>query len=256
MGLAIPEMNTQDQIVGYVGTITDISERKRAEELNRSQLAEKEVLLKEVHHRVKNNLMTIIGLVKMQESKVPEGAMVDLLRELEGRVRSMSIVHEYLYKSTDLTRVDLQDYIESLSAHIRTLFGADRPIRFSVQAVGAEVDLDTAIPCGLILNELITNAFKHAFQGDRCPGGNGDCEIAVRVKREGSGLMMTVSDNGVGMPATLDWERAETLGLKLIKMLTRQINGSIELDRTRGTTFRFRCALSPASVKIGEKEIV
>jgi PAS domain S-box-containing protein len=246
MGQAAPEMNPQGQIVGYVGTITDISERKRAEELNRAQLAEKEVLLKEVHHRVKNNLMTIIGLVKMQESKVPDGSMAGLLRELEGRVRSMAIVHENLYKSTDLTRVDLQDYIEMLSAHIRALFGSERPIRFSVQAVGAEVDLDTAIPCGLILNELITNAFQHAFRGDRPHCGQGQCEVVVTVKREGGELILTVSDNGVGLPETLDWEKAETLGLKLIKMLSRQINGSIEVDRARGTAFRLKFAPSSA----------
>jgi PAS domain S-box-containing protein len=242
MGQATPEMNTQGQIVGYVGTITDISERKRAEELNRSQLDEKEVLLKEVHHRVKNNLMTIIGLVKMQEAKVQDGSITVLMRELEGRVRSMAMVHENLYKSQDLARVDLQNYIEMLSAHIRAQFGSDRPVIIRVQAVGAEVDLNTAIPCGLILNELITNAFKHAFRGARRPGGPADCEVAITVKREGGELVMTVSDNGTGLPEALDWEKAETLGLKLIKMLSRQLNGALELDRTGGTTFRLRFA--------------
>ncbi len=115
-----------------------------------------------------------------------------------------------------------------------------------MQAVGAEVDLDTAIPCGLILNELITNAFKHAFRGRGTHCGKGDCEVAVTVKREGGELVMTVSDNGVGLPESLDWEHAETLGLKLIKMLSRQLNGSLELDRSAGTSFRLKIPLAGA----------
>jgi len=240
MGQATPELNSEGKIVGYVGTITDISERKRAEEVIRSSLAEKDVLLKEVHHRVKNNLMTIIGLVKMQEAKAPNETINSLLQELEGRIRSMSLVHESLHKSKNLARVDLQYYIETMTDHIRAQFGKDREIRFRVRASGLEASLDIAVPCGLILNELITNAYKHAFPAGRPYSGTGDCLIDVAVEKKGDAFVLTVADNGVGLPVDLDWEKSDTLGLKLIMMLSGQLNGVIELDRTRGTAFHLR----------------
>jgi PAS domain S-box-containing protein len=247
MGQASPEIDSENQIVGYVGTITDISERKRAEEVIRSQLTEKEVLLKEVHHRVKNNLMTIIGLIKMEETKAGNKKFNALLLELEGRVRAMALVHESLHKSGDLARIDLQNYIDTLTAHIRAQYGAERNIRFRVQAIGVEVDPDFAVPCGLILNELITNAYKHAFPKGKPHSRANPCEIAVAVGREGGGIILTVADNGIGLTASLDWEKSETLGLRLIKMLTHQLNGSIELDRSQGTAFRLRFAHSSAA---------
>ncbi len=225
----------------YLGGFSvDITERKQAEENLKKSLAEKEVLLKEVHHRVKNNLMTIIGLIKMQEIKAGNEKFKPLLQELEGRIRSIAMVHESLHKSENLARIDLQNYIEAMSSHTRAQFGAERDIRFSVQAAGVMVDLDIAVSCGLILNELITNAYKHAFPGDKHCSGAGKCEIAVSVKHEGGMLTLTVADNGVGLPAVLDWEKSEALGLRLIKMLSKQLNGSIELDRSAGTVFRFK----------------
>ena len=218
----------------------NITERKLVEEKIRNSLVEKEVLLKEVHHRVKNNLMIIIGLIKMQETKANNEMFNPLLLELEGRIRSMALVHESLYKSADLAHVDLQNYVETMSAQIHAQFIADRDIRFSVQAAGVEVSLDKAVPCGLILNELITNAYMHAFPAGRPGSGKGKCEIKVIVKQKGGMNTLTVADNGVGLPADLDWEKSETLGLRLVKMLSQQINGSIELDRSVGTAFRLQ----------------
>ena len=237
MGQASPEMNLEKHIIGYVGTITDISERKQSEERIRSSLAEKEVLLKEVHHRVKNNLMLIIGLIKMQETKSDVGKFRDLLQELEGRVRSMAQVHGSLHNSKDLTQVDLQEYIESITSHIRVQSGADRGIDFRVQAAGVKVNLDIAVPCGLILNELIRNAFKHAFPGGKTHAGKGNCEITVTVKQKGAVCLLTVADNGVGIHAGVDWKNPDTMGLHLVKMLSLQINGSIIMDPTQGTAF-------------------
>jgi two-component sensor histidine kinase/CheY-like chemotaxis protein len=219
---------------------TDIIERKLAEEKIKNSLAEKEILLKEVHHRVKNNLMTIIGLIKMQETKSNNEIFNPMLQELEGRIRAMALVHESLHKSADLAHVDLQNYIETLSAHIRAQFGAERDIRFRVQAAGVDVNLDIAVPCGLILNELITNAYKHAFPKDKPRAGEGNCEINVIVNQEDGMNELTVADNGVGLSADLDWEKSEALGLRLIKMLSKQINGSIELDSFAGTVFRLK----------------
>jgi PAS domain S-box-containing protein len=227
----------------YLGGFSvDISERKRAEEKVKNSLAEKELLLKEVHHRVKNNLMTIIGLINMQETKAHNKMFNPLLLELEGRVRSMALVHEILHKSEDLAHVDLQNYIETMSCHIRAQFGTERDIHFLVQAAGVDVGLDIAVPCGLVLNELITNAYKHAFPGGKPRAGKGNCEITVTVKQDGGACTLLVADNGVGLPAGMNLENPETLGLRLVKMLSQQINGAIELDRTHGTTFRLRFA--------------
>jgi PAS domain S-box-containing protein len=245
LGQATPELNAEGVIVGYVGTITDISERKRSEQVIRTSLEEKEVLLKEVHHRVKNNLMTIIGLLKMEESKSQSASFNALMLGLEGRLHSMALVHESLHKSKSLARIDLQGYIETMAAHIRVQFGAKRGIHFKVQAEGIEADLDTAVPCGLILNELITNAFQHAFSSEKTRAGKGNPEITVTAKQENGACTLTVADNGVGLPRGVDLENPGSLGLGLVKMLSQQIQGAIEFDRTQGTTFRLRLKLMP-----------
>jgi PAS domain S-box-containing protein len=246
MGQAAPEMNSEKQIIGYVGTITDISERKRAEEMNRSSLAEKEVLLKEVHHRVKNNLMTIIGLIQMQEAKSSDENTHTLLRELEGRIRSMAMVHESLYKSKNLASVELQNYIETMIAHIRSQLDADNKIRFSVRTVRVDVDLNIAIPCGLILNELITNAYKHAFPDNRAVLGARAPEIKIVVDHEDGILILNVADNGVGLPDGMDLEKTQTLGLRLIRMLSQQIRGTVERLDGMGTIIRVKFPMSTA----------
>jgi two-component sensor histidine kinase len=163
-----------------------------------------------------------------------------LLQELEGRIRSMAQVHESLYKSEDLAHIDLQNYIETMSSQIRAQYGKERDIRFQVQAVGVEVGLEIAVPCGLILNELITNAYKHAFPENKPRPGAVQCEINVSATRGGGELTLTVANNGIGLPADLNLEKSETLGLRLVKMLSHQINGSIELDRSVGTAFRLK----------------
>lgn len=140
----------------------------------------------------------------------------------------------------DLAHVNLQNYIETMTAHIRVQFGADRDIHFQVQAAVIEVDLDIAIPYGLILNELIANACKHAFPEDKPRSGAGNCEISVVMGQENGMLMLTVADNGVGLPAGVNWKNPETVGLQLVRMLSQQLNGSIELDRSVGTVFSLK----------------
>jgi len=220
----------------------DIDQRRLAEENVRKSLAEKEILLKEVHHRVKNNLMTIIGLIRMQERKADNKKFKVLLLELEGRVRAMALVHESLHKAENLAHVDLQEYIETLCAQIHAQFGMDREIRIRVQAAGIDVSLDVAVPLGLILNELISNSYEHAFPGEATSPRAGHCEISVQVKNEGGLLTLAVGDNGIGLPAGLDWKKSDTLGMKLIQMLCLQLNGAIELERTQGVHFQLRFA--------------
>ncbi len=234
-----PVMQGKD-IIGVAVFIRDITERKLAEKKIKDSLAEKEILLKEVHHRVKNNLMTIIGLIKMQETKADNEMFTTLLLELEGRIRSMALVHECLHKSDDLVHIDLQNYIETMSSHICAQFVSGQDIRFSVRAARVEVDLDIAVSCGLILNELIANAYKHAFPGGRPGSGTGQCEIKVSVEQTGGMLALTVADNGIGKPMGMNWENPETLGLQLVKMLSLQIGGSIEMECSSGTVFHLK----------------
>jgi PAS domain S-box-containing protein len=241
MGQAIPETDAEGKLVGYIGTITDISERQRAEEAIRSSLEEKEALLKEVHHRVKNNLMTIIGLIKMQETKAEVGTNSTLLRELEGRIRSLAMVHEGLYKSKNLARVNLQNYIENMTSHIHALYKSKHDIQLLVHAADAEVEMDIAVPCALILNELITNAFKHAFPADRT--GSGTPEIRIAVEREDGFFILSVADNGIGLPTGLDLGKSQTLGLRLIRMLSQQIHGTVESLGGPGTAIRVKFPL-------------
>jgi PAS domain S-box-containing protein len=230
----------KNKVVNIMVVARDITERKLTEKSIQSSLVEKELLLKEVHHRVKNNLMTIIGLIKMQGTKAANEMFNPLLLELEGRVRAMALVHESLHKSADLAHVNLQNYIETMTALIRVQFGAERDIRFLVQASGVDVGLDIAVPCGLIMNELIANACKHAFPEDKPRSGAGNCKVSVVMGQENGMLMLTVADNGVGLPAGVNWKNPETIGLQLIKMLSQQIGASLELDLSSGTVFRLK----------------
>jgi PAS domain S-box-containing protein len=218
--------------------LSDISERKRAEDRLRRNLEEKEVLLREVHHRVNNNLTTIIGLIGLQKDELSDPAVTAEFSELSGRIRSMSLVHELLYQSETKSRIDLQGYLENLVDHMDGAYNSRAAVRMSIAAAGVEMDLDNAIPCGLIVNELITNAFKHAFPEGQPRPGEQECEIAVTAGWDSSAYTLMVSDNGVGLPADLDWTTTQSLGLQLVTMLgAHQLNGQIELDRSKGTRF-------------------
>jgi two-component sensor histidine kinase len=225
----------------WSGYVLDITERKQAEEALLVSLEEKEVLLKEVHHRVKNNLAAIMGLLDMQGQSIVDKPARAAMAELSNRIRSMSLVHEQLYQSENLSRIDFQDYLEALVNHLHLSYQRSGNIHISVAAKGVKMGLDKAVPCGLLITELVTNAFKYAFPaGQPCSGAVG-CEIAVSAEWDGSTYTLTVADNGVGLPAGLDWTETKTLGLLLVKMLGQhQLQGRVELDRTGGTTFRLR----------------
>jgi len=232
--------------------IHDITERKLTEDsLQKSEaamrvlLSEKDVLLKEVHHRVKNNLAAIIGLLDLQGRTLDDKLARAALEELSNRIRSMSLVHEQLYQSKDLSQIDFQDYLDRLIAHLSSSYQRAENIHISVAAKGVKMGLDNAIPCGLLITELVTNAFKYAFPADMpCTGaGAGGCEIAVSMQWDGASYTLVVADNGVGLPAGLDWTKTKTLGLVLVKMLGKhQLQGQVELDCTGGTTFQLKFA--------------
>jgi len=208
------------------------------EEALRASLEEKEVLLREVHHRVKNNLAAIISMLNLQRQATGGTATAAILADLGDRIKSMALVHEKLYRSDQLSRIDSQDYFEALSSHLIKSIAPCGHVRCRVAAKGVEMNLDTAIPCGMIVNELITNALKHAFPEGRTGTGEGFCEINVSMEHDGTAYMLAVFDNGVGIPPEVDWTTGKTLGLRLVKMLGQhQLGGRIELDRNGGTRF-------------------
>ena len=225
------------------GFFQDISELKRAEEKLKNSLAEKELLLKEMQCRVQNNLITIIGMIKMQGTRAGDEMVGRLMHDLEGRALPIALAQERILGSNGPSRVDLKECIEAMTAPIRAQFGTESNIRLRVMAgAGGEVSLDVAVPCGLILNELITNAYRHAFPEGKTHSGSGDCEITVLVEQGGGTFSLTVADNGVGLPAGMDWRTSKTVGLSLVRMLCQQINGSMDMVRSAGTAFHLRLA--------------
>ncbi len=217
--------------------VRDISERKQAEAALQASLAEKNALLREVHHRVKNNLAAIIGLFDLQRQAMDDPQALTVLAELSGRIRSMSLVHEKLYRSDSLASIDFQEYLQSLTSHLRTSFGTAR-IRLDIAALGVPMPLDQAVPCGMIINELVTNALKYAFPGNGTHPRDGDCRIHVAVSRAHNTFTLSVADNGVGLPADFDWSTSKTLGLTLVRMLGQhQLGGRFEVDLQQGTHF-------------------
>jgi len=226
--------NAQGQIIGLRGTVQDITERKRAEENMKNSLKEKEILLKEIHHRVKNNLQVISSLLYLQSKKLSDAKSLEVFNEGQNRIRSMVLIHEQLYKSGDLARINFDKYIHDLTHSLVLSYGS-MPITFNIHVDGVYFGVDQAIPCGLILNELISNALKHAFT----PGKQGQIEIDLRTDNSDY-LTLTVKDNGVGFPKNLDFRNTTSLGLNIINKLVNQLKGTIELDTNAGTEFMIR----------------
>lgn len=213
---------------------TNVTPLKLTEELLTTALLEKEVLLREVHHRVKNNLAAIGSLLAMQQRLLNDAAGRNMLSELGDRIRSMSLIHEKLYRAENLARIDFQDYIKALVSHLRT--SLDSPgIHIQADARGVEMPLDFAVPCGMIINELITNALKYAFPGGHPAPGQDTCLIRVEMGQEGGRYTLTVTDNGVGLPPGFDWSKTKTLGMVLVRMLGRhQLGGNYIFDQQKG----------------------
>jgi len=227
--------------VRVMGCHIDITDRKRTETALKASLAEKEVLLREVHHRVKNNLAAINGLLDLQKGGITDEAALAAFSDLSGRIVSMALVHERLYQSEDMARIDFQDYLSALTCQLLTSFGVQSHIRCIVEATGVEVGLDTAIPIGLIVNELVTNAMKHAFPPGETRQRPEGCEITITMREDEDVCTLIVADNGIGLPPGLDWRTCPSLGLRLVRMLGEyQLGGQFQFDRTEGTRFVFR----------------
>jgi len=208
-------------------------ERKQADAQIRAAMQEKEVLLREIHHRVKNNLQVILSLLSLQSGYLGETQPEKLLQDIQGRVQSMALVHEKLYRAEDLAQIDFKEYVTDLVAHLFLMHRAlARGTKFALEADQIFVSMDAAVPCGLIINELVTNALTHAF-----PNGGG--EVRIEFWQNGDDrLTLNVIDNGIGMPADLDFHNTDSLGLKVVHSLVNQLDGTIELQPNPGTAFK------------------
>ncbi len=211
----------------------DITQRKRAEEELLISLKEKEILLKEIHHRVKNNMQVISSLLNLQSSFVTDPQTLAALTDSQNRVKSMALIHEKLYQSKNLAREDFAEYTRSLTSYLFDSYCIDpERIAMDVQIRGVELGIDTGISCGLIVNELVSNALKHAF-----PHGRKGL-VSVSLERVNGNFVLRVSDDGVGFPEHIDFRNTESLGLQLVNTLTEQLEGKIELiTNGGGTTF-------------------
>ncbi len=227
---------------GTIGVLLDITGRKRAEDKLRTSLEEKESLLKEVHHRVKNNLQVISSLLQLRARKVQNPEVLGFLRDTQNRVRSMALLHETLYRSGNLARVSLPQYVKNVCTHVARSYASGAPgIRLRHEIADVSLDVDLAIPIGLIINELVSNAFKHAYPHRR----KGEILVELLPAPEEQ-LRLRVSDSGVGVAPEVDPRRAETLGLLLVRNLARQLDGQMSVSGGNGTVFEI---VFPAQAK-------
>ena len=222
--------------------LRDISERRKVEERLEASVREKELLLREVYHRVKNNLQIICSLLSLQEASLQDPAALQVLRNARDRVRSMALVHERLYRSSDLTSVDFAEHLRQLARELRHSYGiAAQDVRFIFNLRKVGLGIDVAIPCSMIVHELVSNALQHAFAGGR--GGR----IAIDLVGEPPDhARLGVSDDGVGLPEDAP-VRSGSLGLQLVSMMVEQIAGTLEVRRTPGAGFQIRFPLGGES---------
>jgi PAS domain S-box-containing protein len=229
------------QMRGVIEYLRDITARKEAEESLKASLHEKEVLLKEIHHRVKNNMQVISSLLSLQSRHLQDPTAIAMFRESQHRIRSMALVHEKLYQSQDLSRINFASYLENLLVYLFHAYPVNaRGVRLRTDIEDFTLDINTAIPCGLLISELVTNALKHAFPG----GGGGEILVAIKP-RDGRHYVLTVKDTGVGYPAGLDFRAAETFGMQLVSMLLQQLDGTIAMTAVPGAGTEFRVDFAP-----------
>ncbi|OQY35871.1 MAG: hypothetical protein B6243_04255 [Anaerolineaceae bacterium 4572_5.2] len=234
-----PIKNNLGETVGVQANVHDISEQVRAKQKIEASLREKEVLLKEIHHRVKNNLAIISSLLSFQAEITPSEEVQAAFQESQNRIMSMARIHEHLYSSRDLASIKMKHYIQGVVDYLRQTYHA-YDITFQIETDDVLLDIDKAIPCGLIFNELISNVFKYAFPASYNPDQEKLLQVFMRLDDKEQ-CKLIVSDNGIGLPPDLDIKnvRQESLGLQLVNILSQQLEGDLQIDLTNGTTFSF-----------------
>jgi len=212
----------------------EIVERQKAQEETKASLIEKEMLLKEIHHRVKNNMQIVSSLINLQLHSLVDEKGKEILQETQNRIRSMSLIHETLYRG-NLSEIMLREYIKELALNLFDSFGIDPDrIQLNADVEDITIDIDTATPCGLIINELITNSLKYAFPGGRAG------EIRISLKRDPATkeLQLIIKDNGIGLPPDFNIKKSKSLGMNLaLNLLEKQLKGTLVLNRENGTEF-------------------
>jgi two-component sensor histidine kinase len=211
-------------------------ERRAAEEGLKKSLDEKEILLKEVHHRVKNNMQIISSILKMQQRQVDDPRLKEVLEESQNRIHSMALVHENLYSNENLSKILFSNYVKSMAGNLaRTFSRSQNNIQLEFDIEDVYMPLDTGIPCGLIINELLSNSFKYAF-----PDSNSGV-IRIQLKNIGhDNFEMEVSDNGIGINGGFNIENSKSLGMKIVTKLVQQIEGTLNYDFSKGTKFKIK----------------
>ena len=219
-------------LIATIAQGIDITARKQAQDKLTASLKGKEILLKEIHHRVKNNLQVIASLLSLQSHHIKDKESLEIFKESQNRVRSMALIHEKLYTSEDFSHIDIASYIQDLTASLFSTYTVSNAIKVTIAITDIFLTITTAIPCGLIINELVTNALKHAFPQER----DGTITVSMTPSTKES-LILTVSDTGIGFPEGIDFRNTTTLGMQLVISLVEQLDGTITLDRSAGTTF-------------------
>jgi PAS domain S-box-containing protein len=245
------------EVIGLVGIVEDISHRIQAEQQIKASLAEKEVLLREIHHRVKNNLQVMASLLSLQANHITDPDTRNIFLESQARVRSMSLVHEELYKSDNLARVNFERYIGRLIRNLANTYGYRPEIEFILNTEAVQLSLDTAISCGLLVNELISNSIKHAFPNGR----SGRIQIDLRkiqapALSEADGerefCLLIVADDGIGLPNDVQGPNSDTLGMQLIHILSAQIRGRLTIRNQGGAAFEIEFPILPSASELNE----
>ncbi len=248
----LPIVDEAGRITHFLAVKEDITERKAAEERIKASLKEKEVLLKEIHHRVKNNLQVISSLLKLQSRYSRDKRTIELFEESQQRVKSMALIHEELYKSPDLARIKFASYVQSIADHLVRSYGVrSNAITLNVDVDELQLDVDHAVPCGLIVNELVTNSLKYAFPSElMAQRDHRENKITIEMRlQNGAQVALKISDNGIGLPQGLDFRMNESLGLQLVNTLTEQLRGTISCNKTEGTEFEILFVAGNGSVK-------
>jgi PAS domain S-box-containing protein len=230
---AVP-IEINGKIVGAQGVLRDITEQLRTQEEIKASLKEKEILLKEVHHRVKNNMQIISSLLRLQSAGIQDERILDKFKVSQNRIRSLALIHERLYRSTDFTKIDFADYCRNLTTSLFRSYSVDtNRVKLIQEIKSVFLDLNRAIPCGLLINELLSNALKHAFPNGR----KGEVLISILTNNK-SKYTLLVKDNGVGLPEDFDIFNTDSLGMQLVGDLTSQIGGKLKVLKTEGTAIQ------------------
>lgn len=231
-----PIVNTKRDIVAVVETFKDITDRKKAEKKLQRSLEEKEILLREIHHRVKNNMQTISGMLTLQEIQANDEIVSKVFADSKKRIQTMALIHEMLYETNSLAKIELGSYLTRLIDAVYSALTEGSPIKVKIVSDDIQIATDQVVPCALAVNEIISNSLEHAFPDGR----SGEIRVEARLLKNNE-VEVSICDNGTGMPHDFDWRNANTLGLKLVNsLIVDQLGGTLKKGGENGTRFTFR----------------